>query len=592
MSALCNNTYLADEDIFRCENGGLPVNYGFAINPKGAMNQVAVHKLVDIAPSEQFVQTTNNATYLVAAGGGNSLIAAGGGNLIAAGGGNVESSLIAAGGGNLIAAGAGNLVAQGGGNLVAQGGGNLIAAGGGNIAPRAGMSSNYSGASSADGAPVHVESSSDLSTTKGWFIVRSSSGTLPTYTAVTNPNDGSVMGALDVNFDSTSSPRASDLAGLAFATVFNPAIIQFENNNVTVDEGAGRATITVTRTGDPGPAVTLNYATSDDTANERTDYMHSFGSLTFASGETRKDITIPLVDNSYAATGPRSFHLTIGNVIGAAVMMPNIAVVTITNNDATDAASNPADNSRFFVREQYLDFFGREPDQAGWDFWTNNIESCGANAGCREAKRIDTSAAFFLSIEFQQTGYLVYRYKKESFGSALTIPRYADFLADTQRLDKGVIVGAAGWEAQLETNKQDYTHSWVLRHDFVEQFPIGDSAAHYVDTLFANSQAVPTAAERSSAITAYGVGDVAGRMAALRNIAESASVSNGQFNRAFVLMQYFGYLRRNPDDAPDANFDGFNFWLGKLNSFGGDFRKADMVKSFLLASEYRQRFGR
>jgi len=64
-----------------------------------------------------------------------------------------------------------------------------------------------------------------------------------------------------------------------------------------------------------------------------------------------------------------------------------------------------------------------------------------------------------------------------------------------------------------------------------------------------------------------------------------------EFNRAFVLMQYFGYLRRNPNDAPDSNFDGYNFWLNKLNTFNGNFAQAEMVKAFIAADEYRRRFG-
>jgi hypothetical protein len=56
-------------------------------------------------------------------------------------------------------------------------------------------------------------------------------------------------------------------------------------------------------------------------------------------------------------------------------------------------------------------------------------------------------------------------------------------------------------------------------------------------------------------------------------------------------MEYFGYLRRNPTDPPDGNDNGYQFWLTKLNSFGGDFQKADMVKAFLVSGEYRQRFG-
>ena len=86
-------------------------------------------------------------------------------------------------------------------------------------------------------------------------------------------------------------------------------------------------------------------------------------------------------------------------------------------------------------------------------------------------------------------------------------------------------------------------------------------------------------------------GGNSGRAAALRSVAESNSVSVRLFNEAFVLMQYFGYLRRNPDDPPDVDFSGYNFWLGKLNQFGGNYVNAQMVKAFISALEYRQRFG-
>jgi hypothetical protein len=51
------------------------------------------------------------------------------------------------------------------------------------------------------------------------------------------------------------------------------------------------------------------------------------------------------------------------------------------------------------------------------------------------------------------------------------------------------------------------------------------------------------------------------------------------------------YLRRNPDDAPDNNLDGFNFWFSKLNQFNGNFISAAMVKAFISSIEYRGRFG-
>jgi len=101
---------------------------------------------------------------------------------------------------------------------------------------------------------------------------------------------------------------------------------------------------------------------------------------------------------------------------------------------------------------------------------------------------------------------------------------------------------------------------------------------------------MPTTQERNSAITAYGSGDTAGRAAALRQIAENAAFQQKEFNNAFVLMEYFGYLQRDPDAAPDGNFDGYNFWLGKLNQFNGNYIQAEMVKAFTSSIEYRNRF--
>jgi hypothetical protein len=74
-------------------------------------------------------------------------------------------------------------------------------------------------------------------------------------------------------------------------------------------------------------------------------------------------------------------------------------------------------------------------------------------------------------------------------------------------------------------------------------------------------------------------------------VAENPLLQQAEVNRAFVLMQYYGYLRRNPDDSPDADFRGWDFWLTKLNQFSGNFVSAEMVKAFISSIEYRQRFG-
>ncbi|MDT7778574.1 MAG: hypothetical protein QOC99_1086 [Acidobacteriota bacterium] len=262
------------------------------------------------------------------------------------------------------------------------------------------------------------------------------------------------------------------------------------------------------------------------------------------------------------------------------------------------AYANISDESRFHVRQHYVDFLSREPDDAGLAFWTNNIESCGANAQCREVKRIDTSAAFFLSIEFQNTGYLVYRAYLAAFGNIAGKPvplRFSEFLPDTQQIGQNVVVNAPQWEQQLEANKQSYFNSLVTRTRFTSAYPTTLTPAQFVDALYANAGITsPDVNERQAAVGEFGgastTNDTAARARALRRVAESPALIQKEFNRAFVLMQYFGYLRRNPDDAPDANFDGYNFWLSKLNQFG-DYRSAEMVKAFISSIEYRQRFG-
>jgi subtilisin family serine protease len=261
------------------------------------------------------------------------------------------------------------------------------------------------------------------------------------------------------------------------------------------------------------------------------------------------------------------------------------------------ANANISDESRFYVRQHYVDFLSREPDDSGLNFWTNGIETCGSNAACREVKRVDASAAFFLSIEFKETGYLVYRAYLAAFGNLTGKPvplRLSEFLPDTQTIGQGVVVLSPGWEQQLEANKQAYFNSFVTRSRFITAYPTSRTPAQLVDALFANAGVTPSTTERDAAINEFGPAanttDTAARARALRRVAENSALAAKEFNRAFVLMQYFGYLRRDPDAAPDTDFTGYQFWLDKLNQFG-DYRTAEMVKAFITSIEYKKRFG-
>jgi len=261
---------------------------------------------------------------------------------------------------------------------------------------------------------------------------------------------------------------------------------------------------------------------------------------------------------------------------------------------------NPIFGADFFVRQQYLDFLNRQPDADGLAFWTNQINSCGADQQCIDIKRTNVSGAFFLSVEFQQTGYLVYRTYKAAYGDIATPAKpvpltLSEFQPDTRQIGQGVIVNQSGWEGVLETNKQNFFAGFVQRARFTNAFSSGLTAQQFVDKLYQNAGMAPASgANRAAAINELSSpADAAARARALRLVAEDPMLAQQEFNKAFVLMQYFGYLQRNPNDPPEAtlDFQGYNFWLNKLNQFNGNFVNAEMVKAFLVSGEYKQRFG-
>ncbi|HAF24128.1 MAG TPA: hypothetical protein DCK93_14680, partial [Blastocatellia bacterium] len=126
----------------------------------------------------------------------------------------------------------------------------------------------------------------------------------------------------------------------------------------------------------------------------------------------------------------------------------------------TNPVQEPSFNTDFFVRQHYIDFSNREADASGLAFWKNQIDEC-TTPECREIRKINVSAAFFLSIEFQQTGYLVYKANQASFNSHEFL-KLRDFLSDTQEIGRGVVIGQPGADAQLEANKQKFFLDFVL----------------------------------------------------------------------------------------------------------------------------------
>jgi uncharacterized repeat protein (TIGR01451 family) len=368
--------------------------------------------------------------------------------------------------------------------------------------------------------------------------------------------------------------------------------VRLAQGHYLVEENFNSLKVDVVRGGDTSGPATVNYSTGTTAAttpaSDRSDYTYAAGTLSFAPNETTKSFTV-LLNDDRIQEGWEGFTVNLSDPVGAILGTPASALAEIRDNEFSTPTTNPIDESHIFVRQHYHDFLNREPDQAGLEFWTWEIEQCGADLQCREAKRVNVSAAFFLSIEFQQTGYLVYKTYKAAFNTGEALAQKT-FLKDTQQIGLGVVVGAPNWQQQLDANKRAYLNAFVQRPEFVAAYPATLAAAQFVDALNANTGGSLTQAERDSLAAGLASGATT-RAAVLGAVVENAEFSRREFNKAFVLTQYYGYLRRGPSEAPDSDFSGWQFWLGKLNEFNGNYIEAEMVKAFITSLEYRRRFG-
>jgi hypothetical protein len=389
---------------------------------------------------------------------------------------------------------------------------------------------------------------------------------------------------------------ATEIAGLDR----EPSNVQFSAANYSVSEGAGFATITVTRTGATTLPGTVDYFTSDDTAKQAYDYTIGSGRLSFAAGETTKTFQVLVTDN-LSVDLDRQLVLFLTNPGGAALDVQSVAVLTITDNDTAPPTTNPLDNAQFFVRQHYYDFLSRVPDQSGLDYWSGQITQCGNDQTCIRNKRIDVSNAFFFELEYQQTASYVLRAYRAAYGNnqpfpnpdtsnaaeANKLPSYAAFSPDRAR----VIGGDALAATQLAL-----ANAFVQRPEFLAKYPANLDGPAFVDavlTTIKNDSGADLTSQRAGLITLFNSG---GRGAVLYRLADDNIQTNpinnrafvdAEYNRAFVASQYFGYLRR------DADIGGFLFWLGQVNSAPlRDVPKQHaMVCSFITSAEYQLRFS-
>lgn len=396
-------------------------------------------------------------------------------------------------------------------------------------------------------------------------------------------------------------------------------VVQFGAPTFKVTEGCVPAELTVMVTriaGAPAAPLTVDYAVTAGTASQKSDYTLVGGTwadagaasnvvkaatLNFAPGESSKSVTV-LVNEDGFAEGTEQLTVTLSNPKGATLGEVKSATLDIEDNDAVDSNSNPIDDPRNFVCQHYHDFLHRQPDPEGLAFWTEQITNCGTDAVCVEAKRADVSSAFLLSIEFQRTSYLVYRMYDACLGRR---PRYEEFMRDMQVVSQNVRVGIDDWEGQLERNTQGFVESFTTRDEFVRKYEGWDTPEQFVEWMYTYAGVTPTGESYRTAVGAYGLGGATGKARAMRVILDEPAVFNSYYNGGFVLAQYMGYLRRDPDGAPDTDLSGYNYWLSKLDGFSGAsedvrdeatalgrIRRAEMVHAFISSAEYRQRFGR
>jgi hypothetical protein len=371
-----------------------------------------------------------------------------------------------------------------------------------------------------------------------------------------------------------SSAKAGDNGGPT-----PPALttVQFGAKRFKVAESAESATITVTRTGVTTGTTTVDYAVGlddddTDTASQRSDFTLTAGTLTFGPSDVLKTFVVLVNRVSTPTIGEKEAKIVLSNVQGTSAALGQPNRVSLEIDDEAEH-EHPLDNHRNYVRQQYHDFLNRVPDQGGLDFWTSKLDDCLNETACLEREHREVSAAFYMSAEFQDTGFFVYKLEQVSFNRR---PEYLSFIPEVQAISRAAIANGAS------ASRREFAADFSQRAEFKAAYD-NLSNAEYIDTLYRNAEVTPDRPVRDRQVDDLNNnrrqrGDV------LQDVAEHPVLSSREYNGAFVLMQYFGYLRRNPDEA------GYQFWLGKLNDGTRDNYPA-MVDAFVKALEYRDRFG-
>lgn len=352
-------------------------------------------------------------------------------------------------------------------------------------------------------------------------------------------------------------------------------VIQFGSSTYTISETGPRVDLTLIRTGDTTLGASVRIVTNDSAgltncnvstpfASPRCDYINAIGTVSFAAGEATRSFSIAIIDDSYGESN-ETFTVGLNSPVGATLGVRSLTTVTIIDNEAMHGP-NPIDNTEFFVRQQYLDFLGREPDPPGFAGWVNTIDNCTGDT--TQCDRIHVSQLFFQSAEFQERGYFVYRFYPVAFGRK---PDYDEFVP--------ALASVSGFldNNQLEAAKVAFIANFMAQPAFANMYnPLNNM--QYVDVLL-NTAGVTLP---NPQLLIDGLNNFTlTRGQVLRQIVESQEVSTKFNHQAYAVMEYFGYLRRQPDA----------FYLDWIQVLDQTNDPRGMVTGFVNSAEYRQRFG-
>jgi hypothetical protein len=313
----------------------------------------------------------------------------------------------------------------------------------------------------------------------------------------------------------------------------------------------------------PGSNILINspYFTVDASSLTReqlgTPYPVVSFELTAAPNAPFGDYSIKLQANS----GETAF------VPGALTIDPGVAAT----------GSNPIDDYRFFISQHYADTMGYEPDQATLDKLTAQFNQCGARGDCLKTRRLDLSTSLLTQSELSATGLFLHDLYVAGLGRR---PRFAEY--ETDRATVG------NFNSEIEDSRIALALAFVQRPDFQRRYPTTLKPAEFVDQLLANAgQRNPDIKAERPALLSLFDGMNSGRAAILARVASHSSVVDAQYNEAFVMLQYFSYLRRDPDES------GLNLWMNTLKTKPlRDPAAARLVAcSFMTSAEYQNRFG-